>query len=384
MADEDTVFSTLSALQGISNRLVGFIDLAPDLDIETVTEIFIRVNSAGVPLNQADFAMSKISVNEKYGGNDLRKAIEYFCRLAVDPGFIHVMKHDQDFAHSEYFNKVAWLQHEKEDLWDPSYTDVLRTAFTSEFYCGRLADLVALLSGRNFETRTYEESIAEDSFAKLKKGVLTFASKARFMDLLMILRSAGFIDSSMTGGSNHIISAYMMYHLLKKQNVQQGDLHKYVRRWFVLSLLTGRFSGATETQFEYDARLVMEAKDPLATIDRVFEGELSDSFWNVVLPQRLTSSSGNNQHFHIFKAAQIWSHDKGFLSSDIDVETLASHKSDLHHLFPKDYLQKQGFVQAQYNQIANYAIAQSEINIAVSNKEPTIYMSQMLRACANR
>ena len=44
------------------------IDLAEDLDIETVTEIFIRVNSAGAALSQADFAMSKIAVNETYGG----------------------------------------------------------------------------------------------------------------------------------------------------------------------------------------------------------------------------------------------------------------------------------------------------------------------------
>lgn len=35
-----------------------------DLDIETVTEIFIRVNSAGATLSQADFAMSKIAAND--------------------------------------------------------------------------------------------------------------------------------------------------------------------------------------------------------------------------------------------------------------------------------------------------------------------------------
>ena len=66
---------------------VGVIELAEDLDIETVTEIFIRVNSAGTPLSQADFVMSKIAVNESYGGNQLRKAIDYFCHLAVAPEF---------------------------------------------------------------------------------------------------------------------------------------------------------------------------------------------------------------------------------------------------------------------------------------------------------
>ena len=32
----------------------------------------------------------------------------------------------------------------------------------------------ALLSGRNFETKQFEETIAEESFGKLKKGILAF------------------------------------------------------------------------------------------------------------------------------------------------------------------------------------------------------------------
>ena len=32
--------------------------------------------------------MSKIAVNETYGGNLLRKAIDYFCHLAVAPEFL--------------------------------------------------------------------------------------------------------------------------------------------------------------------------------------------------------------------------------------------------------------------------------------------------------
>ena len=77
----------LEKVRKLTNNLVGVIELVEDLDIETVTEIFIRVNSAGVSLSQADFAMSKIAVNKQFGGNILRKAIDYFCHLAVSPQF---------------------------------------------------------------------------------------------------------------------------------------------------------------------------------------------------------------------------------------------------------------------------------------------------------
>src|SRR5689334_2799328 len=42
---QDAIFKVLERLRGIVHNHVGIIELAEDLDIETVTEIFIRVNS---------------------------------------------------------------------------------------------------------------------------------------------------------------------------------------------------------------------------------------------------------------------------------------------------------------------------------------------------
>ncbi len=98
-ADRKKVGKVLQRLRKIINNHVGLIELAEDLDIETVTEIFIRVNSAGAELSQADFVMSKIAANETYGGNMLRKAIDYFCRLAVAPEFLGAIeKSDKSFC----------------------------------------------------------------------------------------------------------------------------------------------------------------------------------------------------------------------------------------------------------------------------------------------
>ena len=72
---------------------------------------------------------------------------------------------------------MTWVRNENDDIYDPSYTDMLRVAFTSEFKRGKLQDLVALLSGRNFETKQFEESIAESSFAGLKLGDKGFLSR---------------------------------------------------------------------------------------------------------------------------------------------------------------------------------------------------------------
>jgi hypothetical protein len=204
------ILRSILLLKGITSNQIGLIDLNPDLDIDTVTEIFIRVNSEGVPLSQADFAMSKIAVNETYGGNVLRKAIDYFCHLAVAPEFLSTLQNDKEFAGSEFLQQMAWLHNENDDIYDPSYTDMLRVAFTSEFRRGRLEDLVALLSGRNFETRQFEEAIVEDSFVRLNKGIKRFMNEWDFKHFIMIIRSAGFINASMIRSQNSLNFAYIL------------------------------------------------------------------------------------------------------------------------------------------------------------------------------
>ncbi len=53
-SERKAISRVLERLRKIINNHVGIIELADDLDIETVTEIFIRVNSAGTELSQAD------------------------------------------------------------------------------------------------------------------------------------------------------------------------------------------------------------------------------------------------------------------------------------------------------------------------------------------
>lgn len=379
---QQEIFQSLELLKGITSNQIGLIELSPDLDIETVTEIFIRVNSAGVPLSQADFAMSKIAVNETYNGNALRKAIEYFCRLSVAPDFhATIEKNDPAFVVTDFFPKMSWLRNETDDLYDPSYTDMLRVAFTSEFRRGRLADLVALLSGRNFETKQFEEAIVEESFKKLRQGVLRFINENHFKQLLHIIKSAGFVDASMIGSQNALNFAYILYLALRDQGVSQGDIEHYVRRWFVMSVLTGRYSGAPETTFDYDIRQI-DAQGIQTYADAVIRGELSAAFWEAALPQAMDTSVASSPLFRVFQAAQVKLNDKGFLSRDIAVRDLIEVKSDVHHLFPRDYLKRRGLARGQYNQIANYAVTQSEINIAIGNKEPQVYFAQLLEQCS--
>lgn len=380
-ADRKRVSRVLEKLRKIINNHVGVIELADDLDIETVTEIFIRVNSAGTELSQADFAMSKIAVNETYGGNLLRKAIDYFCHLAVAPEFLsRIEKNDKAFAASEFLPQMRWLKDTNDDIYDPTYTDMLRVAFTSEFGRGKLQDLVALLSGRNFETKQFEEAIAEESFGKLKKGIVAFINKTHFDRITMILRSAGFVTSDLIGGRNAVNFAYILYLRGRAEGVPAADLERLVRRWYAMSILRGRYTGSPETAFDFDIRQI-ETRGLASYTESVIENELPDSYWTGMLPQLMDTSSGQSPYFLAYQAAQVKLGDKGFLSRDITVLDLLMNRSDVHHVFPKKHLKAQGLARGRYNQIANFVLAQSEINIAIGDKPPEKYFGELADQC---
>ena len=376
-ADADLMFQRLDKLRDIKNTRLGLIELDANLDIETVTEIFIRINSEGVVLSQADFVMSKIAANERYDGTNLRKAIDYFCHLAVAPEFFPELKeNDSDFTQTDYFQKMSWLKKETDDLYDPNYTDLIRVAFTSEFERGRLADLVSLLSGRNFETRTFEEEIAEDSFNKLSAGVLKAMNENNFKRFLMIINSAGFIASRMIRSMNAIDFAYILYLKLKSLGYAANEIERYVRRWYVMSVLTGRYSGSPESQFDFDIKQIAN-RDFGSYLKVVEDSELSDAFWDVGLIQSLQTSFSSSPYFNVYLASQVRNNDKGFLSREITVKDLITHRGDIHHVFPRKYLKRFGLTRGKYNQIANYVYMQSEINIRIGSKPPNKYFSEI-------
>ncbi len=328
--------------------------------------------------------MSKIAADETHGGNLLRKAIDYFCHLAVAPeALARIEKNDPDFGVSEFLPKMRWLKDVRDDLYDPSYTDMLRVAFTSEFGRGKLQDLVALLSGRNFETKQYEEAIAEEAFAKLKAGILNFMSQWNFDHLVAMLRSAGFVNSGLMRSCNAINFAYVLYLRGRAEHVEAGDIERLVRRWYVMSVLRGRYAGSPETAFDFDMRQI-GARGLVSYAKGVIAAELEDSFWTTLLPQAMETSAVLSPYFLVYQAAQAKLNDRGFLSRDITVHDLLINRSDVHHVYPRNYLKKAGLSRSQYSQIANFVIAQSEINIAIGDKQPDRYFAELAEQCERR
>ncbi len=366
----------------IKSCQIGVITLDKDLTIDEVTEIFIRINSQGAKLNQADFAMSKIAANINYGGNMLRKGIDYFSHLAIQPDWYADMCNDADFKESEYFKAMSWLKDDKEDIFDPGYGDILRIAFMYKFRRGKMKDLVSLLGGRDFETREYREEIAETSFGLLKEGVLDFMNRYSFTNFLLAIKSAGFISPKLINSDMTIDFAYTLFLLLHADpNVDKKKIDKYVTKWYVLTTLTGRYISSPETVMDGDLRNI-RAKGFEQFFAEVESAELSDTFWNIGLVQKLETSAINSPYFNTFIAAQIHNSENALFSKGTKISDLITIIGDVHHIFPKKYLIRNGWREkAQYNQIANYTYLDTQVNKDVSDDAPYSYFGKAVAAC---
>lgn len=376
--DKASVEAAFTRLLGIKNAQIGIISLAEELDVETVAEIFIRINSKGVPLSSADFAMSKIATYGERGRN-IRKLIDYFCHLSVAPHvYDDIVQNDPDFATTEHMKKIAWLRDDSDDIYDPQYGDMIRVASLLGFNRGKASSLVSELSGRDPETRKVDESRIPLAYDRLEDALHQAVSKYAFENFLMIVKSAGFIDPSMIGSMNALNFAFALYLRLRQDNsLAEGERARIVRRWLVMSLLTGRHSGSFESTWEQDIRRIT-AQGAAEYLRQIEESELESGFWRTTLAANLETTSTRSPFFQTFIAAQVATGARGFLSKSITVKAMQEHHGDMHHVVPKDYLAKNGFPdRSDYNQVANFAITETPINIRISNRAPADYMAEV-------
>ncbi|MBE7649058.1 DUF262 domain-containing protein [Tenacibaculum finnmarkense genomovar finnmarkense] len=382
-ADEDLIEDRIENLKRIKTKQVGIIELDSSLDIDTVTDIFIRINQKGVVLSNADFVMSKIASDENHGGNKMRKLVDYFCRLLVDKDFNkHILDNDKTFADSDYYKALKWMASGSDDLYIPDYIDVLRVAFTYKFSRGKFSDLVALLSGRNFETRTYEDAISEKSYKMLSDGLTDFVNQTSYQRFIMLIKSAGLISQKLISSKNSLNFSYALYLKLRNEGMPEPEIQHYIKRWLIMSLLISRYSGSSESMIDEDIKQINE-KGIAKYLEQMEQNHLGQGFWEFGLVSQLESSSVNNNAYNVYLAAQCHENSPAFLSKSMKISSLIEQRGDIHHIFPKKYLTENGYIPKQYNQVANFVYTEQATNIKVGMKTPQNYLTKVTEQIAD-
>lgn len=352
-----------NSLKNLENYPFSALELSSNIDEEQVADVFVRINSQGKTLNQADFILTLMSVFWEEG----RKDLEEFCRQCRLPS--------KETATP--FNYMI----------DPDADQMLRVSVGYAFRRARLQYVYSILRGKDLETGEFSIERREAQFERLKDGQAKALNLTHWHEFLKALKMAGYVRKDYNSSENNLLYAYVFF-LIGRVDLQIDlfRLRNLIARWFFMTSLTGRFTGSPESQMETDLakiRTVKTADEFERILEEIISSHLTPDYWSLNLPQELATSAPNSPTLYGYYASLYILEAHGLFSklkvSELLQEGVRAKKSALerHHLFPKAYLAKIGVVeQRDTNQIANYALVEWSDNIEISDKAPTDYLPE--------
>lgn len=377
----DELINKIDKVREIANREIGVVKLSPKLSISEATKIFNLMNSKGTRLGQEDYIMAKLSSDEKYDGYYIWKTIDYFCKGMHDKKYIKEIKQkDPDFFNTEYYNAIKWIEKYDSSIYIPTYNDILRVSYASVFKEGILKKLSDLLDGRDFKAKSNDENIAKQTFEKFKSGLFLYVNEHNFKQFNLFIEATGFKYYKIINSQSALNSTYVMYLNLRSHNLlNKTEICSYIQKWYIMSLLTGRYSSSSESMLDQDVKRVKE-RGFVEYFKELESSQLNNEYWNTLLIHSLESSSSLTSAYLVYLAAQIKKQANSLFSSTITVDSIIKIKGDVHHIFPKEYLSRNGIIaNEKINQICNYAYIDTNVNIEINDDSPNKYFNYVLK-----
>lgn len=362
--EEKQIKKAISKLQSLVSFPFTALELSANISEENVSDVFVRINSKGTPLKQADFILTLMSVFWDEG----RSQLEAFCRQARKPS----MDMPSSFNH--------FIQ--------PDPDQLLRVSVGLGFKRARLQYVYSLLRGKDLETGQFSDERRINQFEILRKAQERVINPQVWHEFMNCIRLAGFRSDKMISSQNNLLFSYILYLMGKTEYaVDEFRLRNVIARWFFMSSLTGRFTGSPESAMEFDLarfRDINDGNEFINILERACDMPLTEDYWRITLPNDLATSSPRSPSLFAYNAALVLLDARALFSKSKVSELLDPISQgtrgavERHHLFPKGYLETLGITDLrETNQIANYALVEWGDNVKISKQSPSEYLPEL-------
>ena len=361
--EEKTIAGNIDRLFDVQKYPFTALEISSAVDEEAVSDIFVRINSLGAKLNQADFILTLLSVFWEDG----RKELEAFCR---DSYF--KPKTDNTPSSFNYFIQ-------------PHPGELLRVAVAIGFYRGRLKSVYHILRGKDPDTDEYSPFLRDQQFSVLKQAQQKLLNLNDWHQFFGCLVAAGFRGSEMINSKVTLVYAYAIFLIGRtKFGLSYYELEKLIGRWYVATSISSRYIGSFESEVDGDLRKIRDLstkEEYIRALDGIINTALTSDYWTITLPERLDSSSAVNPQYFAFLAAQnklnapvLFSNKK--IHELLDPVLHPTKKPlEKHHIFPRAWLEEHVTKEInRINQIANFALLEWPDNIDISDNPPNEYV----------
>lgn len=364
-AYEDAAENNIERAHAISDYRFPTVDIrrtAAETDAgvteEDVAEVFVRINNQGSRLGQADFVLTLLSVFH----GDLRDRMEERARRMSERGVIGV-----------------------------DTQQLLRAVCGVAFGRARMSAVYRYLRGVDPVTGQADSVGRQLRLTELDDAAKECMEESPWRDFMLCVKRAGFVSPSLVASRNAIVNAYALYIRGRRMGVPKAELEAVIARWVFGTLLTARYSGASETSFEQDlARIGSLGNDGsnfARTLDEALAEILTSDYWTHTLVSALETQKARAPSALAFRAAQVVLGARALFSEQrlrdlFDASAPRTRAaSEAHHLFPVAWLQKQGVSERRrVNQVANLADVGWYENSVIGARGPRDYVPGLLQS----
>lgn len=296
-----------------------------DKTVDVVVDIFNVVNSGGTKLSKGDLALAKICAEWPDARDKMKVRLEKWNRIG-------------------YNFKLDWLLRN------------INTLLTGEALFTALKDI---------DTPTFKEGLR-----LAEKGIDTF---------LNLIASRLGLDHDRVLGSRYSFPLLVRYWQQRGGNLSDATERDRLLYWYVHSFLWGRYAGSTESILNQDLNLIENNE---GVLERLIEGLIEGLRRNRgdlrINPGDFGGwSMGARFYPLLYMMTRVW-HSRDWETGVELTNHLLGKLSSLqvHHVFPKAQLYKQGYGRAEVNALANFTFLTQDTNLKVSDRLPEEYLAE--------
>lgn len=358
--EEDYIVEAIDRLFDLRDYPFTALELAAQATEEEVADIFVRINSEGVELKQADFILTLMSVHWDKG----RQELEQFCRAARFPIPNNATPYNPFIT--------------------PSPDELLRVTVGLGLRRAQLRAVYPVLRGKELETGHVSADARTRQFELLRQAQDEALDLTNWHEFMSALRQAGYRSGSMITSRFNLLFSYITFLIGRRDyGMDYHQLRALIGRWFFMCAITGRYTGSSESRMEQDLRRFAEAKnakDFTDVLDGVISTQLTNDFWEVSLPDLLATSAGYSPTLFAYHAALVLL-EADVLFTSVRVADLLDPSSgpkqgaaDRYQLFRRKYLESIDISGvSRLNQLANYALLEWPAKSKPSSESPMDY-----------
>lgn len=310
----------------IKDRDLHIEEIPEKHDLDTVVEIFDKVNSSGTPINRADLALAVISTRWPEVRHEMKKAIDQWHRF-------------------------RWQNHH------------LLRCMTVQM-TGK-ADYSALHDKR-YGRKELSKGLTET--VKNLDKLLDETNNYLGLDYSYVLRSRNSFP-------------HMVHYLSRWRGFRHGQSEVLrLLCWYVQTIIWRHYAGAGVTRLQLDIDAITEAKTWDESLKALMHNLRQARGTLEVGPWHFNVSQVNSTYYPFMYLLARATGAKDF-GTGVRLSKNMYQQLHLHHLFPKNVLKHKYSSRADVNALANYSFLTSSTNLQISDKHPEDYFPEVEEKC---